>query len=219
MKPLRVGLPPVTLVVAPHSDDETIGAYGLICRLRAARLRVQVLVVSDGAASHPTSKSWPGGRLVAERQRETLRAMRQLKVMASDVRFLGLPDGSVGCEPAHAQAIGRAARHTANLALIVAPAPDDAHPDHRAVAAALARTVLPGVRRLSYLVWGKARRGRPLVLGLAQANKRAAILRYRTQAGLIIDDPAGFTIAPHELSAFARPAEILREERRCARSR
>lgn len=219
MKPLRIGLPAVTLVVAPHADDETIGAYGLIRRLRAAGMRVLVLVVSDGAASHPASKAWPRARLTAERRRETLRAMRQLKVMAGDVRFLGLPDGQVGQDRTHGQAIGRAARRTAKLALIVAPAAGDAHPDHRAVAAAMGRTILPGVRRLSYLVWGQGRRGQPLFLGADHANKRAAILRYRTQTGLITDDPAGFSIAPHEVRAFARPAEFYREERQCVRSR
>lgn len=219
MSPLRIGNPAVTLVVAPHADDETIGAYGLIRLLRLRGREVRVVVVTDGAASHPSSPGWPRARLVAERRRETRRAMRGLGVSAGKIRFLGLPDGGLGEVSAHFRAIARAARRIAGLRLVVAPTPADAHPDHRATAVGLALALLPGVRRLSYLVWGDKMQGRSLFLREARTMKRAAIRRYRTQMGWIADDPAGFQIAPNELRAFSRPAELFREERPCGRSR
>ncbi|WP_443029636.1 PIG-L deacetylase family protein, partial [Sphingomonas sp. TX0522] len=37
-------------MIAPHPDDEVIGAAGLIARLRRHGARVRVAVVTDGAA-------------------------------------------------------------------------------------------------------------------------------------------------------------------------
>ena len=94
MRALPSGLRDV-LVVAPHPDDEAIGAFGLMSALRRRGARLWVLVVSDGGASHPGSTAWPPARLVPERRRETRRAMATLGIPPSRVRFLGLPDGAL----------------------------------------------------------------------------------------------------------------------------
>ena len=214
MKALAAGRPTRALVVAPHPDDEAIGAWGLIRLLRRRGTHVAVLVASDGGASHPSSKRWPRARLVAERRRETRRVLRRIGVAAGAVRFLGLRDGELerGAVAAR-RAVGRAIVQ-ARSQLLVMPVGDDAHPDHRVVAAVRGQAQ----RRLGYLVWPgqRAPRGgtRRLPLGSARVAKRAAIGRYRTQMGAIRDDPAGFVIARHELARFARPCELFREERR-----
>lgn len=207
------------LIVAPHPDDEAIGAFGLIRTLRRHGARVRIAVIADGAASHPRSVRWPRARLVAERRRETRRAMRPLGVTARNIRFLGLPDGNVG-DASVQRWIGlrRAIRSVRPAGLLILPDRADAHPDHRTVARIAAEIAAPGVRRFSYIVWpGRPRGARPthgLALGQSRTAKRAAILRYRTQTGDIVDDPGGFAIAPHELRGFARPIELYRELRR-----
>ncbi len=214
MRRLRIGRPGPALIVAPHPDDETIGAFGLIRALRRRGIAVRVIVVSDGAASHPASPRWPRRRLVAERRRETRRAMSRAGVAAGAIRFLGLPDGALpeaGCA-ALAAAVARIRR----LGLTVGPCRDDAHPDHCAVAAALDRMPARG-RRLSYRVWSdrprRAGRGQALPLGTVAA-KRSAIRAYRSQCGAITDDPAGFAFSTRELAGFSHPVERFREERR-----
>lgn len=215
MKPLSLSRVRSALIVAPHPDDETIGAYGLIVTLKARSARVRVLVVTDGAGSHPASLRWPRARLVAERRRETLAAMRRIGVSARDVTFLGLPDGKLRAMPAAGAVVRRAAARNAGDILVL-PAPDDDHPDHRAVATALRRSV---ARRLHYLVWPNRqtrsrRASHDLRLGYAAAAKRGAIQRYRTQMGTITDDPDGFAISRRDLAGFARPVERFREPRR-----
>ncbi|MFS0736010.1 PIG-L family deacetylase [Sphingomonas sp. 1P06PA] len=202
--------------MAPHPDDETIGAYGLIRRLRSRRSRVSIVVVTDGAGSHAGSLRWPRDRLIAERRRETLAAMRSAGLDAGDVRFLGLPDGSLSSSPRNVRrAVTRVACAT-RPDLLVLPAADDDHPDHRAIASAMR----PGRwRTLHYLVWpNRLTRSRAathfLPLGPIGAAKRGAILHYRTQMGLIRDDPDGFAISPSELARFARPIEFFRGSRR-----
>ena len=175
------------------------------------------MVVADGAASHPGSIAWPARRLVAERRRETRRALRRIGVAAGDVRFLGLPDGAVG--DLHHASLARAIRAGPRPHLLALPDPSDAHEDHRAVARIARAVATPGARRVHYLVWPDRALPRPkathgLALGCAQAAKRGAIRRYRTQMGAIVDDPAGFTISRRELAAFSRPVELYREARR-----
>jgi len=204
-------------IVAPHPDDEVIGAAALIGTLRRRGCDVRVIVVSDGAASHPGSEKWPRRRLIAARRQESLRALRRLAVLPEKVFFLGLPDGAVGAEEGRCRRALHAtlARDVADL--IVGPALIDAHPDHQAVAMALRRW-RPGVRRLSYQVWPPRKRGgvsmRTVVMPRGASAKRSLIRLHRTQLGAITDDPNGFAIAPHELAAFAHPIERFVEDRR-----
>lgn len=216
---LHLGRPRCVMVVAPHSDDETIGAHALMSRLVAGGVAVRVVVVSDGSASHPGSLRWPRARLVRERQRETRRAMRHLGVAAGSVAFLGLPDGRLDVAPAIA--FGRIAamlRRAPKPMLVVAPGPTDDHPDHRVVAAAVAAPRIAGVRRLTYPVWpaGNRLRGARLVRLTAQERlaKRRAIGGYRTQTGLITDDPRGFAMTRRQIALFGGPAETFVERRR-----
>ncbi len=83
------------VIVAPHPDDEVIGAAALIRALRRQGSQVAVIVVSDGAASHPNSVTWPAKRLTAARERESLHALRRLGVRRGAVTFLRLPDGGL----------------------------------------------------------------------------------------------------------------------------
>jgi LmbE family N-acetylglucosaminyl deacetylase len=217
MKSLRLGGIRHALVIAPHPDDEAIGAYGLIRSLKRNGARVRIIVVTDGAASHPASARWPRPRLVAERRRETRRAMRQIGVPADDIRFLGLPDGDLAaCGASASGALLRSVKALGRGGLIVAPHASDAHPDHRAVARLAARVRSPGTRRLAYLVWPDrtgpvARPTHGVRLGAARGAKRAAIRRYRTQMGAITDDPGGFSISRQALAAFTRPIELFSE--------
>jgi LmbE family N-acetylglucosaminyl deacetylase len=89
------------LVIAPHPDDETIGAGGVIqaALSRGASVKVVVLTNGDGQALAPLALR---RRLVARpadyvtsgvvRESETLTAMRALGLPSSSVVFLGYPD-------------------------------------------------------------------------------------------------------------------------------
>ena len=201
------------VIVAPHPDDEAIGAFNLIRGLLRARMRVRVLVVSDGAASHPGSTRWPPARLVKERRRETRRAMARAGLRAADIAYLGLPDGGLAAlEVRGWRPIARALGRRRAPGLLVGPSVADAHPDHVAVARSLASLRLPRTRRLAYRVWPVAGarslhcssavriRGNPLA-------KRSVLRLYRTQTGVIIDSPIGFAMSGAERARFAHPCE------------
>lgn len=210
---LRLGSPREAMVVAPHPDDEAIGAGKLIRALRRRGARVGILVVSDGAASHAGSRQWPRARLVAERRRETRRGMRRLGIPAGDILFLGMPDGALPTvENRCLRAIRRAIARRPGLDLLVGPSAGDAHPDHRLVAAALSAAPCRA-RRIAYRVWPPSRAA-GLRLSLIPANavsigKRSLIRCYRTQCGAVRDDPVGFSIARHELDVFSHAVELF----------
>lgn len=201
------------LVIAPHPDDEAIAAWALMRRLRRGGARVEVIVVSDGGASHPGSSRWPMKRLISERRRETLRAMRSLAIPASCIRFLDLPDGALARHaPDVRRRLCRAILGRKAPDMIVAPLGDDAHEDHRMVATALNSLPRRGERRLGYRVWpeGAGRSLTSLVIPLdgdAMRIKRRVVRSYRSQAGLITDAQAGFAMTHRHLRAFAAPSE------------
>jgi LmbE family N-acetylglucosaminyl deacetylase len=197
------------LVIAPHPDDEVIAAWALMRRCLRGGGRVDVVVVSDGGASHPGSSRWPPARLIPERRREVRRALRTLGIGPARLRFLSLPDGALDpaavCRP-----LGRAVART-RADLVIGPVAHDAHADHRAVAAALIQTPRRGERRWGYQVWpehARPHRGPHVPLTPREvALKRCVVRSYRTQAGLITDAHAGFAMTHRHLRAFCRPAE------------
>ncbi|WP_375419800.1 PIG-L deacetylase family protein [uncultured Sphingomonas sp.] len=195
------------LIVAPHADDEAIGAWGLMDLLHRRGTRLWVIVVSDGAASHPGSTTWPPARLVAERRRETRRAMRFLGVPPSRIRFLGLPDGALVASIVRRR-LRKELLRMPRPDLLVGPVNRDAHADHRAVASALDRH--RGLH-LRYRVWpAGTSRSCPMRIPLdlrTRAMKQRVVRSYRTQTGRITDSPTGMTITAHHLAAFVRPTE------------
>ena len=80
------------LVIAPHPDDEVLGAGGCMLAAKAAGAAVHVLYLTDGegAGSH-ADKS----QIVAARTQLTHRALEHLPIDPKAVHRLHLPDGAV----------------------------------------------------------------------------------------------------------------------------
>lgn len=198
-------------VVAPHPDDETIGAFGLMRHLSRHGVCVEVTIVTDGAASHPASRAWLPERLRLARRRETLAAVRLAGVHAGSVRFLDYPDGSLS-------ALGEAPFRSLVQRLAAGPHPDlvlrpslsDTHPDHETVAEACRQAWPPGIPQATYQVWpahSQPPGAQPFVLGRDQLVKQAALRLYKSQTGLITDDPDGFSMNRDLQRIFAGPIE------------
>jgi LmbE family N-acetylglucosaminyl deacetylase len=92
------------LVVAPHPDDETLGAGGLLQRVLARGGQVRVLFITNGdgfssAVAGTTRERQPSrGDFLAygeRRRHEALTALRTLTDTDSPAVFLGFPDGGI----------------------------------------------------------------------------------------------------------------------------
>jgi LmbE family N-acetylglucosaminyl deacetylase len=92
------------LIVAPHPDDETLSAGGLMQRVREAGGQVHVVYVTDGDGypegvrfedhiESPRPSDYRGyGR---QREREARDALARLGVDRHGITFLGFPDGAL----------------------------------------------------------------------------------------------------------------------------
>jgi LmbE family N-acetylglucosaminyl deacetylase/SAM-dependent methyltransferase len=133
------------LVVAAHPDDETLGAGGLIAHAQSRGLPVEIIVVTDGAASEV-----PG---IAERRSSELASAVRLLAPSARILELGLPDGATDrhrddLRAALAEQVGALPPGT----LLVAPWVGDGHRDHRVVGEEV--TAVAGGRRvIGYPVW------------------------------------------------------------------
>jgi LmbE family N-acetylglucosaminyl deacetylase len=214
------------VIVAPHPDDESLACGGLIADGCRHGLRVKVIIVSDGAGSHPNSKAYPPDRLRALREEEARRAAAELGLKPEeDMLFLGLADRFVASEGADAErAIGAiidCVGESGAKSLFVSWR-HDPHCDHEASyqIARKAQRRVHEVRLFEYVVWGHTlppstevdpiRSGFRLRIDLEK--KRRAIAAHRSQTtDLIDDDPKGFRFAESGLARFDLPYEFFFE--------
>ena len=214
------------LVLAPHPDDESLGCGLLLASLWGGGGRAHVACLTDGAASHPGSRSHPPDRLAALRRAEMLEAVARLGGTAADVTFLGHPDAGLHRVTGLAAEIG-ALVDRLGAATLIGPSRLDPHCDHEAAAdaAAAVAAARPGLRLLSYAVWSRWHAGgdvplpdgaRALALDAPdrQPAKRAAIEAHASQAGGVVHDAAEAFAMPEGFAAmFAQGPEPYFEAR------
>jgi bacillithiol biosynthesis deacetylase BshB1 len=109
------------LAIAAHPDDAEIGCGGALILAADAGLRVAVADLTSGEMA-------TSGTL---KQREEERARAAGLLGLCDRIAVGLPDTRIGMEPSHRDAIIALIRDTAPR-IVLAPYPDDRHPDHAA---------------------------------------------------------------------------------------
>jgi LmbE family N-acetylglucosaminyl deacetylase len=225
------------LVIAAHPDDETLGCGGLIIRKHEAGAHVRIVIATDGSASHPPSVI-PTQVLIATRRTEALQAVAELGLGASDVTFLGHPDGRLGefAQSLRQQLIEQITLHTPDQIFVNSGL--DWHPDHQT----LARTTRDAAVAAAYdgslfeypiwywfrLPWTRRRhaflaalwffvsdpiaelfRRRVKVRTATQvARKRSAIRAHRTQVEPL-PDGGGQPLSPEFVSLFAAAYEVF----------
>jgi LmbE family N-acetylglucosaminyl deacetylase len=213
------------VVVSAHADDESIGAAGLMATAAARGVPVTLVIVTDGAASHPGSPTRTPADLVALRRDE---ARAALDAVAPDARLvlLGHPDGGVR-ERSDAVRDDLAALldGSAPGTWVAAPWRGDGHRDHRVTGEVVADLVAAGaaghgIRLVEYPVWmwhwaapddprvpWPAMRALPLAARTREA-KRAAIRAHASQVEPLSDDPADRAVLQ---PGFLRHADADRE--------
>jgi LmbE family N-acetylglucosaminyl deacetylase len=214
------------MVLAPHPDDESLGCGGLIASCCAVGRPPLVAILTDGAASHPGSRTFPPERLRQVRAEEAREAVAHLGLPRTRLTFCGCPDANAPTsEPAFGAVVHRLCALIAddpNVSTILAPWRYDPHCDHSAAARIADEAALQlGLRSLAYPVWGWALpgatkiparppRGWRLDIEPFRRQKQRAIHAHVSQYGdLITDDPTGFRLLPELLSVFDSPYETF----------
>jgi LmbE family N-acetylglucosaminyl deacetylase len=134
------------VVVAPHPDDEVLGAGGTTAALAAQGAKVILVAVTDGEASAPERAQ----ELRNVRPRESARAAARLGTTPHVTHSLRLPDSRVRAKDVEAPLVSLLEPGD----LVLAPWARDGHPDHNEVGLAAERACQGAdARLLSYLVW------------------------------------------------------------------
>jgi LmbE family N-acetylglucosaminyl deacetylase len=216
------------IVIAPHPDDESLACGGLIANACRQGLSAKVVIVSDGAGSHPNSKTYPPERLTTLREAEARQAGAELGLRPDEMVFLRLPDRFVPHEGEDAErainVIADCVKESEAGSLFVSWR-HDPHCDHEA-SYRIAREVqhrVGNVKLFEYVVWGHtlppSTEVDPIRSGFrisidheAMERKRRAIAAHRSQVTTLIDDdPGGFLLGQIDLDRFDRPYEFFLE--------
>ncbi|ADG73425.1 LmbE family protein [Cellulomonas flavigena DSM 20109] len=212
-----------TVVVAAHPDDETLTAGGLLAELAAAGRPADVVVVSDGSASHPGSPTLDPTAL-ARRRVEEVRAAVDLLSPASDVTLLGHVDGGLREARDQVTADLRAALTTgAPVRTLVTTWRGDGHRDHRVLAevcAELADELGCTLVEAPLWLWHWATPDDPAVpwdeLRALPLSDHAVVLKHRavaahtTQVQPLSDDPADAPVLhPQFVRGLVRDVEAF----------
>ncbi len=221
LQPLCLTRPRRLVVVAPHPDDEVLGAGGLLQQMSRVGVAITVVAVTDGEASQAATAPALRIDLGKRRSIETRVALDRLGCRSVNVRRLHLPDGAV---------VNHAADLTDVLCNLLMPDDlclttwrSDGHPDHEATGHATvdaARSVGATVLEFPIWAWHWATptgagppwtRCRRWDLNARQrARKRWATYAYSSQIrGAEECDEPGPVLPDHVLRRFWRPFEVF----------
>jgi LmbE family N-acetylglucosaminyl deacetylase len=212
LKDLPVWAPPPTplVMLAPHPDDETLGAGGFIAAQSRHSRDVVIVAVTDGENAYGYDPD-----LAKIRQSEQRSALARLGVSAENIVRLRLPDSYVASH--ETRLVDQLLPFVTKDTHLLAPWRGDFHPDHEAcgrAAECVARRT--GAVLTSYLFWtwhrgaiasldGLSLRSFPLSPQHLQ-SKSEALRCHRSQ----LTHDSGEPILPDNLLAPARrPFEVF----------
>lgn len=205
------------LVVAPHPDDETLGAGGLISTCVRQSADITLLSLSDGEAACPEVANL--GEL---RQSELSAALRCLGLSSPNIIRMRIPDGQLH---EHENAIREAIRALLRRSMIVvAPFEFDGHADHDAAGRAAWQAVherssmhrTPSVHLIRYPIWAW-HQGSPMLRAAraaarfplneqSRSAKQHATDCFRSQ---LRERAGGAIVPPHVRKYFSRGYEVF----------
>jgi LmbE family N-acetylglucosaminyl deacetylase len=139
--PAQAATQRVTVIYAPHPDDETLRLSGYISYAASRGDKLILVAASDGGGTGLVHAwGWSPQGMEEHRRIEQENAWGALTNGKGTIIRLGLPDGNI---PAYKAAITKQAQAleaqygSANVEHYVAARDDDVHPDHRAVVQAV----------------------------------------------------------------------------------
>ncbi len=198
------------LVIAPHPDDETLGAGGLIARQRLQGIDVLVAAVTDGERAFPGAAG-----LATARRKEQAHALDRLGASENSIIRFGLPDGAV--ESHENELVAKLTSLISADTHVVAPWRGDFHADHGACGRAAKLVASRAGATLTWYffwTWHFGTRDFGSTLQLRRLPLSAELLRAKTEALLChasqVGSSWGDPILPESLLGPARrPFEIF----------
>ena len=166
------------LVISPHPDDETLGAGGLIAKLRRLGVEAGVIAVTDGEHAYADTQG-----LGPIREAEQAEALARLGMDRRKITRLRIPDREVAYY--EGELFRRLLQLVRRDCHIVAPWMGDYHSDHEACGRVAKRVAIETGAQISYYFFWTWHRGTPEDLrGLALQSLRLddRVLQAKSEA-------------------------------------
>lgn len=223
INPAEVARDGAWLVLAPHPDDETLGAGGLISALSAMGGKVAVAYLTDGSGSHRGAAGWSRTRIANVRAKEAGAALRLLGSPDPPIKLrwrdaAPFASDSPEFERTIRQLVAFCRRQ--QIRRIVSSWAADPHCDHEAaalLAVAVGRKL--GVTPLYYSVWGwtiadlqdRLRGVRAIAVPVAKwrGRSRRALDQHRTQLGGRISGAVDRFVLPRSMRRLVDATHAL----------
>lgn len=205
------------LVLAPHPDDETLGAGALIAHCAASDRLGGIIFLTDGTGSHPEGTP----RIAMIRRKEAYHAISRMNAAAALTIWMGWRDAHpFGIDSkAFARDADRLAAIIRGQRIDAIAVTDDSesHCDHVAafrLAEAASSRARRAVALFAYHVWSEAPRcvRRIATPAMPIGKRRHALLAHRSQMSPILGD--GFRLPREKLRMPARDILTLRRDGR-----
>jgi LmbE family N-acetylglucosaminyl deacetylase len=192
------------VILAPHPDDEILGAGGYLAACARQNLSITVVAATDGEAAYADFED-----LAGIRRREQEAALAAVGVDSTQIHRLGLPDGKVSMY--EAELYRRLIPLLDEQTVLLTPWQKEPHPDHEACGrAAIRAAAATRTQLVSYFFWAWHHCATAQILELNPHRfelddqlcqvKARALGEYRSQ----LEHEPGNPILPDALLAPAR---------------
>jgi LmbE family N-acetylglucosaminyl deacetylase len=216
------------IIIAPHSDDETLGCGGLIALCAKANINVTVVVMTDGVGSHPNSTKYGLEARRDLRELEVRTALDELGAHNANIIYFRKQDGYLKSDDEDSKRILSVMEQLidkSGCGSVFVTWGADPHPDHLASYEIMVKLSYsyPELLFFAYPIWALTLRENKRILfshekavrlEIRQVRniKRKAIQCFKTQvSGLIDDDPEGFQLTDKHIELFCSDFEIFIE--------
>lgn len=160
-------------VLGPHPDDETIGCGGLLTLYAS---QCDVICLTDGCYGDPDIKP---AQMAEIRKKEFESVMKKIGV--NKFSMLGIEDGKLIKNKKKFNTL-----NLRNYDYILIPGPNDAHPDHLAVAKMLKKSMTGKAKIVYYEIWNTLpNRNAYIDISTVANKKRKLINMYKSQVKYI----------------------------------
>lgn len=223
------------LVMVPHPDDESLACAGLIAILIDRKVKINVILTTNGSMSHPNSKKYPSHQLVKLRKKEFEDALKLVGVGTDAIKYYNAQDGSMptigdlGFEELEDKLTKDLI--TIKPDLILVPYELDSHDDHKATHQLLISSLLKSKiirpKIWEYPVWlyeranieeiPKLKKGELIAVDIISqlSLKKRCIYAHQSQTTLMIDDdPNGFMLSTNMIENFIKGIEYFMERKK-----
>lgn len=143
----------LTLILAPHPDDETIGCGGLITNLVTKANPPHVAILTGGGGSLRNHSDISEETVIEARRKLTIDSARELGLPEANIHFLDFKDGSISARPETEMERLRSLIAELKPANILVPHSGEGWPDHLA-AREIGSSLAPANTNVwEYCVW------------------------------------------------------------------